>query len=258
MIKQVLTFTRLLIISGLLSLAADASAQKNDTLQKYLDQQLRFTSRSKGYFPAAAIRTNDAWFVKAMYPDTTVLLIAWFKDKNLRIKNGPYTLFHRKNIKGVEGNFVNNVAQGTWKYYYLDGRLKDSGTLVNNVMVGTWMSWDQQGQLISRISYEEKPSRPAINDGSKESSALPGATPTPGMREGLSIGYHPNGQLKDSGAYTANVRTGLWKQWHPNGQLDAVGNVVMDKADGDWNYYRENGIKSTDESYKAGKLTSMT
>ena len=244
----------------------NADAQKNDTIQKYLDQKLVLTSKAKGVYPALGIKTSDAWFLKAMYPDTTVLLTAYFKDKNFRIKNGPYQLYHGRNIKAMSGSYVDNLPQGVWRYYYSNGQIKDSGMLVNNIMCGTWRSWNEKGRLIISVDYKKMPDRSAQTpDGrqvkapvKKSPTVLPEMSPVPGTRDGLALTYHANGQMQDSGAYSEDKRTGLWKIWYANGQQDAIGSFNRDSLEGNWTYYRENGNKSTEERYKNGKLQEMT
>ncbi|MET0243627.1 MAG: energy transducer TonB [Flavitalea sp.] len=241
-----------------LALSTNVNAQKKDTVQKYLDQHLQFTQKSRAVFPAVAIKTNDAWFVKAMYPDTTVLVLAYFKDKNQTIKNGPYKLFHRRNVLAMEGHFANDLQEGPWKYYYPNGQMKDSGVMINNVMIENWKSWDEKGNLIASVNYMSQPGsvRAILPKGSK--TLLPKTSPVPGHKDGLSMTYHPNGHVKDSIYFRNDNREGIAKSWYENGQLETSGAFKNDSLNGDWTYYRDNGVKSTDETYRNGKLQAMT
>jgi antitoxin component YwqK of YwqJK toxin-antitoxin module len=253
------------LLFGFVLLTTNMHAQKNDTIRKYLDRNLQFTSRSSAVYPAVGFKVPDAWFLQVLYPDTSVLLKAYFKDKNFAIKNGPYLLYHGRNVKAMEGTYVNNIAQGLWRYWHVTGQLKDSGLLVNNVMCGTWKSWAANGQLLVSVDYNNSPDgaadasrRPPAKPGKKAPGILPDDSPVPGTRDGLSLAYFPNGQLQDSGRYIDDLRTGLWKTWYENGKLDAEGNYISGNMQGDWTYYRSNGHKSTEEKYVSGKLQSMT
>jgi antitoxin component YwqK of YwqJK toxin-antitoxin module len=248
----------------LILLFHDVYAQKNDTIRKYLDGNMQFTSKALAVYPAIGFRTTGAWFLQVAYPDTTPLLKAYFKDKNFKVKNGPYLLYHRKRVKALEGTFVNNTPQGLWRYWYENGQIKDSGLLVNNIMSGSWKSWAPNGQLLIVAQYAKTPANgspaggvPPIKSG-KKGSVLPEISPVPGTREGLAIGYYPNGYLRDSGEFKNNLRTGAWKTWYETGQLESVGSYVNGNMQGDWTYYRNNGAKSTDETYVTGKLQSLT
>jgi len=239
--------------------ATFANAQKNDTIRKYLDQQLRFTSKGKSVFPAVAVKQPDGWFFLAMYADTTPLLKAYFKDKNFSVKNGPYQLYHGKNIRAMQGTYLNNLPQGTWRYWHSNGQLKDSGLLIDNVMCGLWQSWNSRGQLLISVNYQKEPANNNLKAVPKKASTLlPEISPFPGKREGSAVAYHPNGQMQDSGTFKDDQRTGAWKTWYENGRIAATGSYELDSVHGNWTYYRENGNKSTDESYVMGKLQAMT
>jgi TonB family protein len=248
-----------LIFGCLMLTCICASAQKNDTIKKYLDDKLQFTTRAKSYYPAMGIKQADSWLLIAAYPDTNMLLKAYFKDKNFTIKNGPYVLFHGKNVKAMEGAYVSNVPQGVWRYWHSNGQQKDSGLLIDNIMCGLWQSWNPAGKLLISMNYKLTPGRrPPTAAPKKASGILPEISPYPGEREGLAMEYYPNGQIKDSGMYNADLKTGLWKSWYSNGALSSTGNYQLDSLTGNWTFYRENGNKSTEENYKNSKVQSMT
>jgi antitoxin component YwqK of YwqJK toxin-antitoxin module len=247
------------LLISLLTALISAHAQKSDTLRKYLDDKLEFTSKAKSYYPALGIKQSDSWFLLAMYPDTTVLLKAYFKDKNFSVKHGPYLLYHPKNVKAIQGSYVSNIAEGPWRYWHSNGRLKDSGLLVNNVMCGLWQSWSASGTPVVSINYTKQPvSKPPRPVSRKNPTMLPDLSPYPGVKDGTAILYYPNGQMQDSGLYVLNLKSGLWKTWYDNRTLSSTGSYKDDSLSADWTFYRENGKKSTDETYKNGKLESMT
>ncbi|RYY20181.1 MAG: hypothetical protein EOO04_20505, partial [Chitinophagaceae bacterium] len=233
-------------------------AQKNKVVVKYLDKQLQFTSKGKAIFGAAGTPVDGGWYLHATYPDSSSLVKAYFSDKRFTVKQGPYTLYHPRNIPAMQGSFKNNIPVGRWQYWYQNGQLKDSGMLDNNYMVGTWKSWSEQGRLLILANYAEKANRAAPSANSRNNSLLPGMSPFPGVREGLSISYYSNGVMQDSGTYTGNKRTGPWRSWHANGRPDAEGVFVRDSMDGKWTFYRENGHKSAEEIYKNGIVQKMT
>src|ERR1700730_15920874 len=113
----------------ILSMSFLSHAQKQDTLRKYLDQNFYFTNRANFVYPALAVKSSEHWILYSTYPDTSMLLKIWFKDRNLTIKDGPYTLYHGKGIKAIEGNYHNNERIGLWKSWHKNGQLKDSGMI---------------------------------------------------------------------------------------------------------------------------------
>src|SRR4030095_3856768 len=201
-------------------------AQKSDTVRRYFDENLVLTTKGRSVYPGITVKQGDRWYLFAVYPDTGTLVKCFFKDEELRIKDGPFTLFHKKNIKAIDGRFVNNVPEGVWKYYYENGQLKDSGLVVNNRMAGTWRAWKENGILAVVTEYP--------NPDSIAATFLTSPVPTPknapvidykhsvGQRQGISISYHDNGMISDSGLYISNKRKGLWKQYYDSGQLESI------------------------------------
>lgn len=230
-------------------------------MRRYFDENLVLTTRARSTYAGVTVKQGDHWYLFVIYPDTTTLLKCFYKDEDLRIKDGPFTLFHKKNIKAIEGIFVNNIPEGVWKYYYENGQIKDSGLVVHNRMVGSWRLWNDKGTLLAISDYP--------NPDSITSTYTTVLTPTPkgapvidykppvGVRQGLSISFYENGKIMDSGFYAANKRTGLWKRYYDSGQVESIGTYVLDQQEGNWQYFRRDGTLSTKEVYAKGKIQQL-
>jgi antitoxin component YwqK of YwqJK toxin-antitoxin module len=144
--------TKLLVIAVFLLTGQTVLSQK-DSVRKYLDADLHFTTKKEMVYPAMAIKTKDHWVLYAVYPDTAVLLTVYFKDAALTIKDGPFILYHPKRIKAQSGNFKDNAASGSWQSWYINGQLKNEGTIIDNQFSGVWKAWYQTGQLMSERTY---------------------------------------------------------------------------------------------------------
>ena len=142
-------------IIALLLLPVVSYCQKKDTVLKYLDQNLNLTTAKNRVYVGVAIKGNNSWFLYALYPDTTPLLKAYFKDKDLQIKEGPYSLYYPKNKKAKEGIYLNNKMYGVWRSYYPNGNIKDSGLMNNNRLTGIWKSWYDDGNPMSESYYSD-------------------------------------------------------------------------------------------------------
>jgi len=251
--------TSFIIILISLFLSPKGYAQKADTIKKYLDQGLNFTSKRNAVFPALQVKTGDHWILYSVYPDTGTLIKAYFLDKDLTIKDGPYTLYHPKKIKAIEGYYKNNMTVGVWRYWYMDGQIKDSGQMQNNRMIGLWKSWYENGNLRMEINYSDidfgsdpgKPRQQAI------SSLVPNHESFSFVMKGEVKSYYRSGKLLDSGAYSNNQKQGLWKKWYPDGKLESAGKFVNNNMTDEWEFYRENGNRSSKEKYANNKVVSM-
>lgn len=238
-----------------------AQKKQRDTVRKYLNGRLAFTNKANMDFAALAVREGDHWLLLSVYPDTNVLLRAYFQDEKLTIKDGPFSLYHPYKIKAIEGHFIKNIKQGPFKTWHANGRMKDSGSYYNNYQTGEWHTWNEDGQSIGIVHYQDSASIKDIAVGAgdpyeKHPSILHRDTSI-GVLDGVTIRYYPNGQLLDSGAYKRNRKEGLWKYWYSNGNLESIGSYIRQSQEGEWQFFRENGMRSSKEKYVKNKVTAL-
>lgn len=251
----------LLLVGAICCTGSFAQKKQAEKVRKYLDSKLTFTNKANMEFAAMAMKEADHWLLISVYEDTGLLLKAWFLDEKLTNKDGPFILYHPKKIKAVEGQFVNNVKQGSWRTWYANGQLKDSGIYVNNFQTGIWHTWNERGQLLAIHHFQDSADiktivRGRIDPREKRPSILAGDTSI-GVFDGPAIRFHPNGQLLDSGTYKLDHKEGLWKYWYNNGNLESMGSHVHQSQEGDWEYFRENGTRSSKEKYVKNKVTAL-
>lgn len=236
--------------------------QKSDTLRKYFDSELYFTSKNKAVYGGIAIKSDDHWLLVALYADTGLLVKAYFKDRALTIKDGPFSLYHIKNIKAIEGTYLNNTKQGIWKFWYENGHLMDSGMVKNNQLVNSWYSWYETGRLKTITHYQPMDSLvdnlSANSSIKKRSNRIWGDDDSLIIKlHGISVSYYESGLLKDSGNYINGEKQGEWINLYENGKIESKGAFSNGLREGEWNYYYEKGMNSTKEHYKKNKVVGL-
>ncbi len=76
--------------------------------------------------------------------------------------------------------------------------------------------------------------------------------------DGISRGWHTNGQLESEVTFKDGNLNGLYIYWYDNGQKRMEGTYKNNEEDGVWTYYRyENGQKSVEETFKDGLLDGL-
>ena len=71
--------------------------------------------------------------------------------------DGKVTGVERKWYKGVpeyERTKVNDVAEGAWREYHKNGKLRRGGSYANGHRVGVWTSYDDEGKVRSTEEYD--------------------------------------------------------------------------------------------------------
>ena len=252
---------RILLIIFFYGTCYFCNGQGDGNFRKYLDEDFAFTTQKRAAYGALVMKSGDHWCLVAVYPDTSTLIKAYFKDKSLKIKDGPFEFYNQKSTKVFDGYYINNVQQGVWRYYHKNGRLKDSGMIKNNQMVNVWKSWDENGKLLVIANYLSQDSipdnliiQPIASD---EKKGLLDSDTTVSRPHGQWINFYENGQLKDSGNYRNGFREGEWTSWYKNGNIESRGTYHIHEQHGDWEYFYENGRTSTREKYQDNKVIAM-
>lgn len=224
--------------------------------------------------------------------DSTIILISYYKNgflvkeqeinrKDARgFKEGPWKFFY-ENSQQVkwEGNFKNNLKNGTFREYdisgkvikseeYLNGQLVDLtsidpkgrtvkmevrreyypnaqdrivGTYKNGVKDGIFREYSMEGDVIASTVYKDGKT---ISEGIMDDS---------GLEQGHWKYFFSKNKVKSEGDYKDGKRTGLWKFYHDNGNLMEQGSYVDGKPEGIWVWFYENGKTLRQETYKNGQ-----
>lgn len=115
------------------------------------------------------------------------------KDTIQNVLDGSYESWYLNGHLESRGQFVNNETAGAWEFYYETGGLKMRGILRQNANYGLWEYFYENGQ---------KSMDGTINGR---------------FREGEWKTYYENGQLKEFGQYRNNRRTGYWTSFFEDG-----------------------------------------
>lgn len=201
----------------LLVLPLFALSQRKDTVLKYLDASLEFTTEQHAVYYGVAVKQPEGWFLYALYPDTTALLKVHYKDRALKIKHGNYASFYPKYRRAYSGAYDNNMKTGIWESWYENGQRKDSGFYTKNFKTGTWKTWYENGNRASVSSYLS-----TFTQVEMHRMRVTGQVPELGTRDGKFISWYSNGSKESEGMFRNGAPDGVWEWFHPNGNRSTV------------------------------------
>lgn len=112
------------------------------------------------------------------------------------LNDGLYTEYDSIGKVIVQGEYVDGLEEGFWKYEYGDSR--EEGTYRGGKRNGIWKSFYNNGELSFEGSY--------IDDNPN----------------GRHIWYWPDGKKRDQGEYIMGLRTGDWVQFDEDGNVFLV------------------------------------
>jgi antitoxin component YwqK of YwqJK toxin-antitoxin module len=233
---------RIILATVFFSFISVTCLSQKDSVRKYLDAELHFSSRKDAVYGAIAVKKNDHWVLYAVYPDTSILLKVVFKDADLSIKDGQFTLYHQKGIIAQDGYFTDNVPDGVWQSWYINRALKDSGDIVNNHLAGVWKHWYENGQLKSREEYKN-----SVIDANPDTS--------PAAHDNSNLIKYNKGIL--DGLQPAGILEGTIATWYENGNKESVLSYRNDSLAGLCSFFRGDGSLSSKETYANGKVVDL-
>ncbi len=175
------------------------------------------------------------------------------KDTFQNVLDGKYLSYFLNGVIESKGQFVNNETSGVWEFYYETGILRMRGMLRQNSNYGTWEYFFENGT---------KSMEGTVN----------------GMnREGEWKIYYESGKLKEQGMYVENKRTGRWHtffedgsrrgdtdytedhgrhiEYFHSGKIQAEGPKAGVKNVGRWKFFAEDGTVQSEGEYDNGRKT---
>jgi len=143
-----------------------------------------------------------------------------------------YWVFINKDSVNINsnGNYVDGLKQGIWKFYFEGGKIKSEITYKNNRKKGPAKVYYKNGQISEEGIWEHN------------------------KWVGKYKSYYENGQVSYDWSYNENgERSGVQKYYHKNGKVKIEGNWKGGKESGTITEYYENGEVKTEKVFANGQ-----
>jgi len=127
-----------------------------------------------------------------------------------------------------EINFTMGKKNGPAKWYYDNGKVKETDNYLDNLKQGQCQWYSQNGKLVAEYNYIK------------------------GQFDGVQKTYYENDTLQSLATYSNNVLSGLYKEFYRNGQPKISGNYMNGQKDGPWIDYDETGKAIKTSKFKNG------
>jgi antitoxin component YwqK of YwqJK toxin-antitoxin module len=175
-----------------------------------------------------------------------VVEITYLNDK----KNGIRRTIQENET--IEEHFVDDIKQGPTLYYYPDGKKKKMVPFVNGLEDGTAYEYDDEGTVITLITYKKGyiVNRDKINRKDRNN-----------LKQGKWMYFYENGVVRLEGTYKDDKKNGYFKEYDRKGNLIKTEKYLEDVIQEDvaelveleirTDYYPSGNIKTV-ASYKDG------
>lgn len=201
--------------------------------------------------------------------------------QNVIPENGYAKIYYPNGQISSEGTMHKGKPDGYWKTFYPSGIIKSEGNRVNHLLDSVWVFYNEAGDTVQKVNYAMgKRNGYTYNystgrqgdDPLRRGKLVSKELFVNDLKEGVSIVYHPNGQIKEESYYVKNKRNGFTREYDEKGTIITVLNYkngflierekqnrIDDKGlkQGLWRTYYDNLRIKTEAYYVDDQLTGI-
>lgn len=117
-------------------------------------------------------------------------------DKNGELYSG--TLSEIKDGMKMEFNILNGIINGPVTYYFISGKVMETGFYKNNLKDNNWIRYNENGTILANAFYSL------------------------GKKNGIWLVFDDNGNKRFEMNYQMGEKIGVWTSWDENGKVIAL------------------------------------
>lgn len=177
--------------------------------------------------------------VVSKYPDGTPELVYLVKGKDADKVRVGEKMFYTNGKLRAEKHFTGRDERpnGTWNYYYDDGKLFAKGSFEENAAFGTdWTFYRPNGENFFTGRCD------SVKVVEMGTMTIPGTVYCYAGDSIHVVQFFENFAVRGEGLMVNNFLQGKWQSFYPNGNLMLEAIYIDGKENGIYNSYRENGI----------------
>ncbi|MFM1744316.1 MAG: hypothetical protein RLZZ630_253, partial [Bacteroidota bacterium] len=165
-------------------------------------------------------------------------------------QQGSWKYFYEDGKLRMEGTYVNGERSGVWSFYYPNSRLQQQGAYVANKPEGNWSWFYPDGKILREENYKKGKEDGRMVEYDEAGNTIAEGNMTEGLREGP--WKYKNGQYIAQGNYVNGLEDGDWKQYYSNGKLAFEGEYFEGQENGVHKYYFPDGSPREERRYRLG------
>lgn len=217
----------LLLLVILIFGARSLNAQSVDTIEQYLNYDMKKCEPANATYFRMAIKEGQWWKVKDFYIKEQVKkydgYFVKYDHDTFSYKQGMHTEYHENGRIRNKVRYLDNLREGLYKAYDTGGRITDSVLFKNNLPNKYGYGWYSDGKVRMKGIYD---------------------TDTTGIGEEWE--YHPNGKLASYGKLAKGyLSDSVWTYYHENGNISSIETYSKDSLLS-ITCYNEDGTPSKD------------
>lgn len=155
------TILGLMVLITIIGCTASNPSLLNTNSENFKNRYQEFINSDEteiaSWYHYVKTKSNDTVYIlRTFFPETKQITSEIrFKDKSMRMTNGPAKYWHENGNLKSEGTYTNSQLTGLWKYYdRKSGKISSKGSFVSDKKQGTWEIYDTEGRIEEILNYE--------------------------------------------------------------------------------------------------------
>lgn len=232
----------------------DRSSPKPDGLhyRTYAQGELYYIGEFSGGKPAAE---KAFYYYHKTKPGAVMSIHQFTEDVNVV----DAAIYHENGFPEASGRYISQKKEGPWKFYDLEGILKNTSEYENDMLNGESVTYHLNGNVYkSEVYVDDVPNGPwteFFDDGTTKAEG----SNQEGIPHGAIKHYHPNGVLMIQGQYADGLMDGVWIKFHSNGKIEVTTKykggkeIAVRRENGTFMDYWPSGVPQSEYEYEDGK-----
>ena len=158
---------------------------------------------------------------------------------------------YQKNVIVDTTQYLYGIKNGAFTAYYLNEAIHVTGHYTNDIPDGNWIEYDLEGN-ISKSEYYKNGVKEGASRIYKDGKIIWVNNFLKGKPYGWFKLYRYDQNVKE-GIYQFGLKEGIWKYYHESAGIGVLGNYVADKMDGVWIYYDSDSLEIGKAIFSEGK-----
>lgn len=168
------------------------------------------------------------------------------------LKQGHWIRTYPDGSKMYEGIFINGHPAGEFKRFYENGRIKSIMIFSENGKEADAVLYYPDGKMASRGKYvnQKKEGKWQFYSSTGGNYLICEQSFVNDLREGISLGFYPDGKTGDRTMYQSDLKNGLREQFYENGAPYTRSNYKNGKLEGTFEAWFPDGKKMYSGAYR--------
>lgn len=169
------------------------------------------------------------------------------------------TIYHENGFPEASGRYVSQKKEGPWKFYDLQGVLKNVSQYEDDKLNGESVTYHLNGRIYKSEVYEDDVPNGPWSEYYDDGTIKAEGSNKDGIPDGAIKHYHPNGILMIQGQYSKGLMDGVWIKFHSNGKIEVTTKykdgreIAVRRENGTFMDYWPSGVPKSEYEYEDGK-----